>query len=402
MLPLIIVVVQLGMGYLTHLHLPSPGQGPPWAQHGFQGGWRDAPDAVGGRERTVDALGFVLLFLGPVAMVFRRARRTPAFLGVIGIDCVYFAFGYPFGPSFLSLIVSFFVAVLNGPRLLAWLLCPVSYTLVMWSAPIFGRGAGPGLAEGIVPFAWPLAVLTLGEVVRLARDRIAQNAHARAEEERRRHEETRRRASEERLRIAQELHDVLAHNISMINVQASTALHLLDDQPERARPSLSAIKDASKEALVELRSALDVLRQSGERAPRTPTTGLDRLDALVERTRSAGLAVDLTVDGAQRPLPAGVDLAAFRIVQEALTNVIRHAQAGHVTVRVGYRPEELAVEVDDDGIGPAGADGAGNGIVGMRERASALGGDLSAGPRPGGGFRVHARLPFTDGTRGSA
>jgi len=396
-LPLVVVLVQLGLARLSQVHLPA-GHGPPWAQSH----WRDAPDADATPERTLDALGYALLVLGPVAMGFRRMHRTFAFLGVFAADCVYFGFGYTFGPAFLSLIVTFFVAVLAGPRLLAWLLCPVSYTLAVWSAPIFGRGPGPGAAEGIVPFAWPLAVLILAEVVRLTRDRIVQNQRARDEAERRRHEETRRRASEERLRIAQELHDVLAHNISMINVQASTALHLLDVQPERARPSLSAIKDASKEALVELRSALDVLRQSGERAPRTPTTGLDQLDGLVDRTRSAGLAVDLAVDGDRRPLPPGVDLAAFRIVQEALTNVVRHAQARNVTVRVGYRSGELSVEVADDGIGPSAApDGAGNGIVGMRERAAALGGELSAGPRPGGGFRVRARLPFTDG-RGQA
>ena len=396
-LPVVVVVVQLGMARLTQVHFP-PGQGPPWAQ---AHGWREAPDPGAAAARAMDGLGYALLVAGPVAMGFRRMHRVLAFLGVFAADCAYFAVGYTSGPAFVSLIVAFFVAVLAGPRLLAWALCPVSYTLAVWSAPIFGRGAGPGI-DGIIPFAWPLAVLILAEVVRLTRDRIVQNQQARAEEERRRHEETRRRASEERLRIAQELHDVLAHNISMINVQASTALHLLDDQPERARPSLSAIKDASKEALVELRSALDVLRQSGERAPRAPTTGLDQLDALVERTRSAGVAVELTVEGDHRTLPPGVDLAAFRIVQEALTNVVRHAHARNVTVRVGYRPEDLTVEVDDDGLGPgAEPDGQGNGIVGMRERAATLGGELDAGARPGGGFRVRARLPFTDG-RGPA
>ena len=390
-LPVLVMLVQLGMARLTQVHLPA-GQGPPWMR-GHE--WRETPDPAAAAARAMDALGYGLLVLGPLAMGFRRVWRAPAFVGVFAADCVYFAVGYPAGPAFVSLIVSFFVAVQNGPRLLAWALCPVSYTLAVWSAPIFGRGDGPGI-DGIIPFAWPLAVLILAEVVRLARERIVQNQEARAEAERRRHEETRRRASEERLRIAQELHDVLAHNISMINVQASTALHLLDDQPERARPSLSAIKDASKEALGELRSALDVLRQSGERAPRAPTTGLDQLDALVDRTRSAGLAVELAVDGERRTLPPGVDLAAFRIVQEALTNVVRHAQAAHVTVRIGYRPDDLTVEVSDDGRGPSGTDGAGNGIVGMRERAAALGGELEAAQRPGGGVRVRARLPFTD------
>ncbi|HEY3682023.1 MAG TPA: sensor histidine kinase [Streptosporangiaceae bacterium] len=404
-MPVVVAVLQLGFAYIAHVksgfspsgHWSSQwshgGWGPPWAR---QQGGPPAPTTPSTPSRPIDVFAYMLLALGPAAMVFRRRYRTPAFFGVMAADCAYFALGYTFGPAFVSLLVALFVAVLNGPRLFAWLLCPVAYALVVWSAPIFGRGPGPPFADGIVPFAWPLALLITAELVRLVRARIAQNAHAREEEERRRHEETRRRASEERLRIAQELHDVLAHNISMINVQASTALHLLDDQPERARPSLSAIKDASKEALGELRSALDVLRDSGERAPRAPTAGLGELDDLLDRARSAGLAVDMSTDGRARPLPPGADLAAFRIVQEALTNVVRHAGAEHVSVTIGYHPGELTVEVTDDGTGSAAAAEPGNGIIGMRERAATLGGELTAGPRPGGGFRVHARLPVRD------
>jgi signal transduction histidine kinase len=213
-------------------------------------------------------------------------------------------------------------------------------------------------------------------------------------------EEDRRRAGEERLRIARELHDVLAHNISLINVQAGVALHLMDEQPGQSRTALVAIKQASNDALRELRSVLDILRQ-GSDAPRSPTSGLDSLDGLVANAAAAGLEVRSRVEGTPRPLPAGVDLAAFRIVQEALTNVTRHAgRPATATVLVAYGDHDLTVQVDDDGEGVdrAHPNGGGNGIRGMRERAATLGGELTAGPRPGGGFRVSAQLPL-DGAR---
>jgi signal transduction histidine kinase len=179
-------------------------------------------------------------------------------------------------------------------------------------------------------------------------------------------------------------------------VQSGVALHLNEQLPEQALSSLSAIKQASKEALAELRSVLEILRQEGEPAPRSPTLTLARLDELVSQAAAAGLEVQTEVEGDVRPLPFGVDVAAFRIVQEALTNVTRHAGPATATVRVSYGERDLTVEVDDDGRGPPAAnrDGGGKGIVGMRERVVTLGGDLEAGPGPGGGFRVRARLPL--------
>jgi signal transduction histidine kinase len=214
------------------------------------------------------------------------------------------------------------------------------------------------------------------------------------------HNRERSRRERSLLRIARELHDVLAHNISLINVQAGVALHLIDERPEQARGALSAIKDASKEALGELRSVLDVLRQTDERPPRSPTAGLARLDELVSRATAAGLEVRTEVDGSPRPLAAGVDLAAFRIVQEALTNVARHAGPATAIVRLAYGERELTLQVDDDGRGrPADATPAGgSGIAGMRERAIALAGTLDAAARPGGGFQVRARLPLNGAT----
>jgi signal transduction histidine kinase len=206
----------------------------------------------------------------------------------------------------------------------------------------------------------------------------------------------RRQQSEERLRIARDLHDVIGHNISLINVQASMGLDLMDSQPEQARAALSAIKSASKEALVELRTMLITLRRDDDVAPRAPAPGLERLPELIELTRAAGLSVGVEVAGTAPLLPAAVQLAAYRIIQESLTNVARHAGRAQVMVRVAYDDVNMHVEIDDDGKAPSegpAAIGSGSGIAGMRERATALGGDLSAGFRPGGGFRVSARLP---------
>jgi signal transduction histidine kinase len=226
----------------------------------------------------------------------------------------------------------------------------------------------------------------VAEALRGRRERFTEARRAREQE-------ARQRANEERLRIARELHDVLAHNITTINVQSGVALHLIDEQPEQARTALEAINEASADALREVRSALSALRGDGEQPPRTPTAGLDGVDELVSRACAAGLEVSIDVRGNRRPLPASVDLAAFRIVQESLTNVVRHAQATAATVQLAYGAGELTVQIDDDGRGGAAANG-GSGILGMRERAAALGGRLIAGPGPRGGFRVSAHLPF--------
>jgi signal transduction histidine kinase len=174
------------------------------------------------------------------------------------------------------------------------------------------------------------------------------------------------------------------------------ALHLLDEQPERARPALEAIKEASSETLGEMRSVLSILRRPGEQPPRSPMVGIGGLDELVARTAAAGIPVQTDIGGEPRPVPASVDLAVYRIVQEALTNVARHARPTGATVRLAYGEDDVTVEVDDAGVhGPSGnGNGGGNGIAGMRERVAALGGDFAAGPRDGAGFRVRARLPL--------
>jgi signal transduction histidine kinase len=250
---------------------------------------------------------------------------------------------------------------------------------------------GPGSFYRFVSvLAWVLVVLCAGEVTRYHRAYSGEAERRVTEAERTRDEEALRRATEERLRIARELHDVLAHKISLINVQAGAALHRRD--PDQAYAALGAIKDASKETLRELRTTLGVLRQVDEARPLSPVPSLDRLDELISRTKDAGLPVRLTVSGEHMPLPAPVDLAAYRIVQEALTNAVRHAGSATATVLVRYAPDRVILEVCDDGRGGEGAEG--NGILGMRERAATLGGTFAAASRPGGGFIVHATLPL--------
>jgi signal transduction histidine kinase len=347
----------------------------------------------------LDALGYALLVAGPVALLGRRRWPVATLLVVAAITVLFYALGYPFGPGWLALLVALWTAVTGGQRLAAWLTAALAIPAYVALTTLFGRARVPTVVGLLAHLGWLLVVLAAAEVVRVRRERLLEAARTRAEEDR-------RRAGEERLRIARELHDVLAHNISLINVQAGVALHLMDERPGQSRAALEAIKQASSDALHELRSVLDILRQGGD-APRAPTSGLDSLDDLVANAAAAGLEVRTRVEGTPRPLPAGVDLAAYRIVQEALTNVTRHAgRPVTATVLVAFGDDELTVRVDDDGNGEESAFGrqiprsgrSGNGIRGMRERAAALGGDLTAGPRAGGGFRVSAHLPL-DGAR---
>jgi signal transduction histidine kinase len=214
-------------------------------------------------------------------------------------------------------------------------------------------------------------------------------------------EESQRRLGEERLRIAREVHDVVAHAMVAINVQAGVAAHRLDQDPEQARTALRAIKDASGEALADLRATLGVLRGDDAEAPVRPAAGLGDLDELAAGLRAAGVEVELDV-GDVSALPGAVQAAGYRIVQEALTNALRHAGAAHVCVRIRREGELVRVEVADDGGGAAvngAGGGSGSGVPGMRERAAALGGTLEAGPAAAGGWRVAAELPVHGGAR---
>lgn len=349
---------------------------------GSIGAAREQPD-----RRPIDLLAVLLLLAGPAALLWLRRFPVPALWVVSAATLGFLLLGYPYGPVVFSLVVALFVNVVRGHRTAAWLAAGFIYVghsalVVLVRDEAWSWGPALGVA------AWALVILVVAEVVRVRFERAIAARQARAETER-------RQANEERLRIARELHDVVAHHMSLINVQAGVALHLVDRRPEQAQTALSAIKDASKEALTELRALVGVLRDEAEPAPRAPAAMLGSLDDLVQRSAHAGLTVRKLVDGEARPLPASVELAAFRIVQEAVTNVVRHADARHADVRLAYEDEALIVQVDDDGTG-VGAKGLdeGSGIRGMRERATALGGSLAVGPSPFGGMRVHARLPL--------
>ncbi len=339
--------------------------------------------------RAPDA-GAVALILAIAASLVARRRRPVAVLAVVWVlTLAYLLARYPQGPLWLGLIIAFYTSIVTGHRLAGAVAGLSGYLAFPWLDKILGRGGAPSPSLVSSLAVLLLAAFGLGESVRVRRQRAAQAVRIRAEE-------ATRQASEERLRIAQEIHDVVAHNISLVNVQASVALDVNEQLPEQARTALTAIKQASREALGGLRTVLDVLRQPGDlAAPLTPVPGLAQVQDLVEGAKRVGLDARLEVEGTPVALTAPVDLAAYRIVQESLTNVIRHARAAAVWVRVAYGPDELRIRVEDDGSGPqAQREGSGgNGIPGMRERAAALGGKLEAGLRPGGGFQVLAWLP---------
>jgi signal transduction histidine kinase len=249
---------------------------------------------------------------------------------------------------------------------------------------------------GLMAIAW-LAGLTLRE--RAVREAEAQERAIRAERER--EENARRAVFEERVRIARELHDVVAHHVSMMGVQAGAARMVIDRDRAKARDALTAIEASSRQAVDELHRLLGFLRQAGDADDLAPSPGVSLLPRLAAGMSDSELAVEVSVEGTERPLPPTVDVSAYRIVQEALTNTLKHAQASRADVRLCYRPGEVEVEIIDNGLGAAGhsAGGGGLGLIGMRERAALHGGRLMAAPEPGGGFAVRVNLPTPDGAR---
>lgn len=334
-------------------------------------------------RKSIDLVAMLLILAGPAALTVRH--RWPLLTAAVAGAAadVYVGLGYPYGPIFISVVVAFFAVVQSRQRRFAWIVAGAGYFGYVIAASVDPKSKdGPGWIHLALVAGWVAVVWVAAELVRTRREQFAERRKAEADEQR-------RRADERRLTLAQELHDVLAHNISLINVQASVALHLLEENPSQAGPALLNIKQASSGALHELRSALDLLRDGA--APRTPAPRLADIESLVDGVRSGGLDVNLDMVPAQQPLSAAVELAAYRIVQEALTNVTRHAQARHVEIHIAGN-DGIDIDVTDDGRG--GTPTPGNGITGMRERVAALGGTMEAGPRTGTrGFTVHAHLP---------
>ena len=384
--------------------------GPPWPRLGAGEGrgarlpWRStilltvlvvggstfAAHSQQGDRAPLDTFARVLLLLACALLLGRWRRPVAVVFGTAAATALYLGAGYPYGPVIVTVAVACFSAVVAGHRWAAWtalgMLCAihllVAYWLYRWLPP--AGDAPASLVQGVVVAGWVVAIVAVAELARARREQWARERAERAQA-------ARRRADEERLRMARELHDVLAHSLSVINVQAGVGLALLDADREQARTALTTIKSASKEALGEVRQVLGSLRTPGD-APRTPAPGLDRLPELTEQAARAGLTVE--VEGEPPRLSPGTDLAAFRIVQEALTNVVRHSGSRHARVRLDRAAGTLRLRIDDDGPATgADAGGSGNGLAGMRERAAALGGTIEAGPRPDGGFRVLAVLP---------
>jgi signal transduction histidine kinase len=323
------------------------------------------------------------------ALVLVVRRRWPLVTLAVAavLTAAYLALSFPYG----AILVAFFVAVYtaarhepvkrSGPAAGAALALLLPHVLTNEAALPGLFALGPITAWVVVPFA-------IGVTVRLNRQAVA----------RERAELVRRRVYDERLQVAQEVHDVVGHGLAAIKMQADIALHLLAKKPEQAETALTAISRTSTEALDELRATLAAVRSTGSDGARSPASGLNRLDDLRRRMEAAGLRVEVQTTGTPRPLPAAVDLAGYRVVQESLTNVLRHADSMVATVRVGYETDAVVISISNPGAPaaqvPAHADGLG--IPGMRERVTSLGGDFTAGLTADGRFEVYAAIP-TDG-----
>jgi signal transduction histidine kinase len=386
-LAIVVAVVQLAGGRMANMHM---------------GGHATAVQAG---LRPLDGFGYCLLLAGPLLLTVRRIYPRTVFAAVLVITLTYLLTGYGYGPIFASLVVAFLTAGTHGSRWYTYPVIPVGYLLMAWPAPgVHDHPTEPWQAFGLV--AWLCVLIAFAEglrqrrVIHAARRQRSEEAQRSAAAERAREiAEREQRTIRERLAIARELHDVLAHSLSLINVQSSVALELLDRKPEQAAIALAAIKSASRDALSEVHVLLQSIRSGAESvaAPTSPAVRVSDLDALLQPARAAGLAVLARVSGIPGRLPAVLDVAAARIVQESLTNVLRHAPGSEAVVGVDYSAGELRLSVENtappNAPQPSTTPG-GNGITGMTERAHALGGDLSAAPIPTGGFRVTARLPL--------
>jgi signal transduction histidine kinase len=332
---------------------------------------------------NLDLLGYGLLTASGLALAARRRAPVPV-LAVTGLCAVGYQAAGVDVPA-VAYLFAVYAAVRAGHRtitVVASVIMLAALPLAALASGLHDTGEAFAQARGALELAWLIAAGAAGEALRQAERRAD-------EAERTREETARRRADEERLHIARELHDSLTHQISVIKVQAEVAVHLARKRGEPAPEALLAIREAGREAARELRATLEALRDD-----KNPPRGLDHVPELVQRARTTGLDAKLTIEGHRNDVPAAVDRTAYRIVQESLTNIARHAAAATAWVRIDYRPDALVIRVDDDG--KATSDTApvpGVGLLGMRERVTALGGRLRAAPRSEGGFTVHAELP---------
>lgn len=344
--------------------------------------------------RTGDALGYGLLAVASLALVIMAWRPAEGMLAAAGVSLVSMVLGYPGGALTVVLLAALYGVAASGHRRAALGLV----ALFAGAGSIFRLAveSDPPVAVALNASLFVLVAL-LGDGVagrRALRLETQQRLHVLAREQER---EGERRVVEERLRIARELHDVMAHTITSMSVQAGVAADVVDDDPGQAKVALHTVRSAARDAMSELRATVAVLRDGDSGTPQPPAPGLEQLDALVASVRRQGLHIDVTTDSCSDRLPPAVELTAYRIVQETLTNVLRHADASKATVTLECEPDTLAVTVADDGRGPVASQSEGHGIHGMRERVEALGGTLRIGRAEPGGFVVRAQLPMSSG-----
>jgi len=359
----------------------------------------------------VPTWAYALVVAAGLVLVLRRRWPLATFVAVTALTLTYTVLGYDDGAPLLAVAVSLYaLSTCVTPRT-TWICLGIAVVLTEAAAAIFGPFGLTGGPGTVIPWEM-VAGVGAGFAVANRRAYVAQIKERAEQAEKTREDEARRRVDAERLRIARELHDVVAHSMATVNVQAGVAVHLLREQPEQvttAVDAMEAVRTTSKEALRELRGILNLLRSTDDEEPTAPVPRLAQLDDLVAASARAGLPTSVAVTGQPRELPPAVDLAAYRVVQESLTNTLRHAGPAQARVQLTYGPDQLVVEVSDDGravptgglVTGRGAGTAGdvktyggNGLLGMRERAEAAGGSFQAGPGESGGFVVRAVLPY--------
>ncbi|HAM25404.1 MAG TPA: sensor histidine kinase [Microbacteriaceae bacterium] len=356
----------------------------------FRGHSGDGPlRAADWSDRNQILLGLAIAIVGPLALI--GARRFPG--PVVAITAAagsadLLLFSDSFHPPYIALAFAIVSAIVRGARMWAWISVAVAWVATLGVAIASGLSLSPPRIAAIT--LGILIVMGIGEGIRTRRERFRELSRRVAE----------RKQSEvqaERVRIARELHDVLAHSLSQINVQAGVGLHLMDQQPEKAKEALASIKETSKTALDEVRSVLGILRAEGgadPSAPLVPEPDLSRLPGLVSSVSAQGIEAELVNHLSTDPA-AATQFALYRIAQESLTNVVRHAKATKATVHLREEARTYILSITDDGVGVTSTkhDAGGRGLLGMHERAELLGGTLEAGPLPYRGFRVTARIP---------
>jgi signal transduction histidine kinase len=343
-------------------------------------------------------VGLSLLLVQVVPLLWRRSHPSLVLLLVAGAFGARVLLGFNPGIAGFGLLVAMYsvAAYEVGARRVFFLI--VAGLGFVAGFVVFGVTGNPRSFAVTVPGLFFVAAWLIGDYLRTRRAYVAQLEERAARLERERDQDRRLAADEERTRIARELHDVVAHDVSVIAIQAGAARAVQASKPEAAAQALGLIETTARETLIELNRLLGVLRGGNGAMPdRSPQPGIGQLAGLVEELRAAGLEVDARVEGKAEPLPPALDLSAYRILQEATTNVLKHARARRVDIRVHYTGTMLALDVRDDGAGDGTdpASSSGHGLIGMRERVALFGGTLRAGRDPTGGFSVHARLPLT-------